>query len=119
MTAKLRAGLIGLGAMGRNHARVLQLMDGVQLVGVADPAGDVTGSLRGIPVVPTVTELIALGVDYAVVCAPTGFHEAVGLELAAAGVHALIEKPLAPSVEASRKLVAAFEGAGLVAGVGH
>jgi UDP-N-acetylglucosamine 3-dehydrogenase len=118
MTA-LRAGLVGLGAMGRNHARVLQLMDGVQLVGVADPAGDTTGSLRGIPVVSTVTELIGLGLDYAVVCAPTGFHEAVGLELAAAGVHALIEKPLAPSVEASRKLVDAFEGAGLVAGVGH
>ncbi len=119
MSAKLRAGLIGLGAMGRNHARVLSLLDGVELVGVADPAGDPTQALRGVPVVSAVAELIALGIDYAVVCAPTGLHETVGLELAAAGVSALIEKPLAPSVEASKRLVAAFEEAGLVAGVGH
>jgi len=118
-TPKLRAGLIGLGAMGRNHARVLQIIDGVDLVGVADPAGDTANVLRGIPVYATVAELIEQGIDYAVVCCPTGMHEEVGLELAAAGVHALIEKPLAPSVEASQKLLAAFESAGLVAGVGH
>jgi UDP-N-acetylglucosamine 3-dehydrogenase len=118
-TAKLRAGLIGLGAMGRNHARVLGLLDGVDLVGVADPAGDVHGAVRGVPVVNSVQDLIALGIDYAVVCAPTAYHEEVGLELARNGVSALIEKPLAPSVEASRRLVDAFETAGLVAGVGH
>ncbi|SCG78763.1 Gfo/Idh/MocA family protein [Micromonospora humi] len=115
---KLRAGLIGLGAMGRNHARVLSNLDGVELVGVVDPAGDVTGTLRA-PVVPEVSDLIALGVDYAVVACPTALHEKVGLELAANGVCALIEKPLAQSVEAATKLVEAFETAGLVAGVGH
>jgi UDP-N-acetylglucosamine 3-dehydrogenase len=117
--AKLRAGLVGLGAMGRNHARVLQGLDGVELVGVADPAGDTTGALRGVPIVSTVDDLIKIGLDYAVVCAPTGMHEQVGLALAAAGVAALIEKPLAPSVDASRRLVDAFETAGLAAGVGH
>ncbi|MCZ7438617.1 Gfo/Idh/MocA family oxidoreductase [Micromonospora sp. WMMC241] len=116
--SKLRAGLIGLGAMGRNHARVLSNLDGVELVGVVDPAGDVTGTLRA-PVVPEVSDLIALGVDYAVVACPTALHEKVGLELAANGVCALIEKPLAQSVEAATKLVEAFEAAGLVAGVGH
>jgi UDP-N-acetylglucosamine 3-dehydrogenase len=119
MSTKLRAGLIGLGAMGRNHARVLSILDGVELVGVADPAGDPTQALHGVPVVSTVAELVALGIDYAVVCCPTGLHESVGLGLASAGVAALIEKPLAPSVEASKRLVAAFEAAGLVAGVGH
>ena len=118
-TSKLRAGLIGLGAMGRNHARVLQIVDGVELVGVAEPNGDGNNVLRGIPVVPTVADLIGLGLDYAVVCCPTGLHEEVGLQLAEAGVSALIEKPLAPSVDASRRLVEAFESAGLVAGVGH
>lgn len=117
--AKLRAGLIGLGAMGRNHARVLSGLDGVELVAVADPIGDVTGSLRGVPVVPTVADLIGLGLDYAVVACPTGLHEEVGLQLAEANVSALIEKPLAPSVEGARQLVDAFESRGLVAGVGH
>jgi predicted dehydrogenase len=117
--AKLRAGLIGLGAMGRNHARILSGLDGVELVAVVDPAGDTTGSLRGVPVVATVAELVNRGVDYAVVACPTGLHEEVGLELAEANVAALVEKPLAPSVEAARRLVDAFESRGLMAGVGH
>jgi predicted dehydrogenase len=119
MTALLRAGLIGLGAMGRNHARILSTMDGVRLVGVVDPAGDPTGACRGTPLLSTVRQLVDIGVDYAVVACPTGLHEAVGLELAAAGVHVLIEKPLAPTVSEAHRLVEAFESAGLVAGVGH
>ncbi|MFU8873792.1 Gfo/Idh/MocA family protein [Micromonospora sp. SL4-19] len=115
---KLRAGLIGLGAMGRNHARVLSNLDGVELVGIVDPAGDTTGTLRA-PVVPALGDLLAMGIDYAVVACPTALHEQVGLELAANGVCALIEKPLAQSVEAATRLVDAFEAAGLVAGVGH
>ena len=46
---RLRAGLIGLGAMGRNHARVLSGLDGVELVGVVDPAGDKNGCGAGRP----------------------------------------------------------------------
>ncbi|WP_406085068.1 Gfo/Idh/MocA family oxidoreductase [Micromonospora zamorensis] len=115
---KLRAGLIGLGAMGRNHARVLSNLDGVELVAVVDPAGDTTGTLRA-PVVAELGDLLAMGIDYAVVACPTALHERVGLELAANGVCALIEKPLAQSVETATRLVEAFESAGLVAGVGH
>ncbi|GLY95609.1 Gfo/Idh/MocA family oxidoreductase [Actinoplanes sp. NBRC 103695] len=114
----LRAGLIGLGAMGRNHARVLNLLDGVQLVGIMDPAPGATGP-AGVPVVPDLDQLLALHLDYAVVACPTALHEEVGLRLAAAGVHALIEKPLAPSVVSAGKLADAFEQAGLVGAVGH
>jgi predicted dehydrogenase len=114
----LRAGLIGLGAMGRNHARILSKLDGVRLVGVLDPAGDQDDNVR-VPVVPTIEELLAMGLDYAVVACPTALHEEVGLRLAEAGVCALIEKPLAQSVAAARRLLAAFESRGLVAGVGH
>lgn len=114
----LRAGLIGLGAMGRNHARILSKLDGVELVGVVDPAGDTTGTLT-VPVLSTVAELLELRLDYAVVACPTALHEQVGLELAEAGVCALIEKPLAQSVASATRLVEAFESRGLVAGVGH
>ena len=114
----LRAGLIGLGAMGRNHARVLNLLDGVDLVAIMDPAPNAAGP-AGVPVVSDLEQLLAKNIDYAVVACPTGLHEEIGLRLAEAGVHALIEKPLAPSVEAAAKLADAFEKAGLVGAVGH
>ncbi|MEV5831066.1 Gfo/Idh/MocA family oxidoreductase [Spirillospora sp. NPDC052242] len=113
----LRAGLVGLGVMGRNHARVLGSMDGVELAGIVDPRGG--AAPNGVPLLDSLDGLLELGVDYAVVACPTALHEEVGLRLAEAGVAALIEKPLADSVEAAGRLVAAFESRGLVAGVGH
>jgi UDP-N-acetylglucosamine 3-dehydrogenase len=117
--SRLRAGLIGLGAMGRNHARVLSGLDDVDFVGVVEPAGDPHGLAHGATVLGTVADLIQAGVDYAVVACPTALHEQVGLQLAEAGVSALVEKPLAHTVEAATRLVKAFESRGLVAGVGH
>ena len=97
--ANLRAGLLGLGMMGRNHARVLASLDGVDLVGIADPTGGVAGAApHGVPVVGTLEELLALGIDYAMVSTPTQYHRDTALALAAAGVHALIEKPLTTDV---------------------
>ena len=115
----LRAGLVGLGMMGRHHARVLAGLDGVELVGMADAQGDAHGVAGGRPVLPSVEELLRLGLDYCVVAVPTGLHEDVGLELAAAGVHALIEKPLAQDIPSARKLAEAFAGSGLIGAVGH
>lgn len=115
----LRAGLIGLGAMGRNHARVLSELDGVELAGVLEPAGSPGRAARGAPVVRDLPALVALGLDYAVVACPTALHEEIGVRLAEAGICALIEKPLADSVEAAARLVAAFEERDLVAAVGH
>ncbi|SDR78457.1 Gfo/Idh/MocA family protein [Actinopolymorpha singaporensis] len=115
----LRAGLLGLGMMGRHHARVLRSLDGVELVAVADPGGDPHGVAGGLDVLPDVEKLVTAGIDLCVVAVPTAFHEEVGLVLAAAGVHALVEKPLASTVEGAEKLAAAFEAQGLVGCVGH
>ncbi len=119
MTATLRAGLVGLGKMGRNHARVLASLDGVQLVGVADPQPAPHPSAVAAPVVANVDELLSLGVDYCVVAVPTALHEPVAVALAEAGVHALIEKPLAPDSQAARRMVRLFADRGLIGGVGH
>ena len=115
----LRAGLVGLGAMGRHHARVLRALDGVELIAGVDPGGDPHGALGGIPVLADVDALLELRPDYVVVACPTAFHEEVGLRLAEAGVPALIEKPLAHDVPAARRVVEAFESRGLLAAVGH
>lgn len=119
MTAELRAGLIGLGMMGRNHARVLRSLEGVTLVGIADPAGDVHRIARDTPVVPDLDSLLALGIDYAMVSAPTAFHLQTALALAEAGVHALIEKPLTVDLASARAITDAFRRAGLIGAVGH
>ncbi len=91
--ANLRAGLIGLGMMGRHHARVLASLDGVELVAIADPTGGVPGAAPvAVPVVDSLDALLALGIDYAMVATPTQHHLETALALAAGGVHALIEK---------------------------
>ena len=117
--ANLRAGLIGLGSMGRHHARNLRSIDGVDLVAVADPAGDPHGVADTLQVLPNIEALIEQKLDYVVVATPTVYHEEIGLALAEAGVHALIEKPLAKDTGAARRLADAFAAKGLVGATGH
>jgi len=115
----LRVGLVGIGAMGRHHARVLRELDGVELAGIADEAGDRYGAAGGVPVVTSVDELIGLGLDMAVIAVPTAMHEPIALEFAKAGVHTFVEKPIAVDAEAGQRMVDAFASAGLVGAVGH
>ena len=118
--ANLRAGLIGIGSMGKNHARNLKAIDGVDLVAVADASGkDPFGVADGMPVLPDIDALLDNNLDYVVVAAPTAYHEEIGLKIAEAGAHALIEKPLAASTQAARTLAEAFASKGLIGAVGH
>ncbi|MBC9936597.1 MULTISPECIES: Gfo/Idh/MocA family protein [unclassified Leucobacter] len=115
----IRLGIIGLGMMGRHHARVARDIEGVELVAVADAMGDPHGVAGNLPLLHSVHELIEFGIDAAVAVVPTQFHEEVGLALAKAGVHTLIEKPIAHSIAAGERLAAAFDQNGLVGTVGH
>lgn len=115
----LRAGLLGLGVMGRNHARVLSELDGVDFVGVFDPASNVPDHVHDQPVVHDLDAFLELGLDYAVVAAPTIYHLDMGTRLADAGVHALIEKPVATTAEEAAALRDLFAAQGLIGGVGH
>lgn len=117
--AKLKAGLIGLGMMGRHHARVLASLDGVELVAVADPGGDQYGVAGDRALMSTLAELIGAGIDYCTVAVPTRFHEEVALELADAGIHALIEKPITHDYGSAARVAEAFEARSLIGGVGH
>lgn len=115
----IKYGLIGLGMMGRHHARVIREVEGIDLIAVADAMGDPHGVAGETPMFDSVQGLIDAGVDAVVVAVPTKFHEEVGLALAEAGVHALIEKPVAHELQAAERLVSAFDAAGKVAAVGH
>ncbi|MGO1738034.1 MAG: Gfo/Idh/MocA family protein [Actinomycetaceae bacterium] len=115
----LRVGLIGLGSMGRHHARVIRETEGMDLVAVADPGGDRFGVAGGLEVGSDVESLIAAGIDAAMVAVPTVYHEEVALRLAEAGVHTMVEKPIAHDVPAGRRVAQAFEDAGLTGAVGY
>ena len=115
--ANLRAGLLGMGVMGRHHARVLSTLEDVELVGIVETAP--VGSATPAEVFSSIDALLKRGIDYCVVAVPTALHEEAGLQLAAAGVHALVEKPLAVNPDAAIRLTEAFEGQGLVGAVGH
>jgi len=117
--AELRAGLIGVGMMGRHHARVLRELPGVELVAIADPGGDPHGVAGDLEVLPDVESMIAVGLDLAVVAIPTRFHYDAVMKLAEAGVHTLVEKPIAQTVDQGREMTEAFASRGLVGAVGH
>ena len=117
--AVLRAGLLGLGMMGRHHARILRDLEGVELVAVADPGGDPHRAAPGFEVLPDIDALIAAKLDLAVVAVPTRFHAEAALALADAGVHTLVEKPIAEDLATGHRMAEAFRSRGLVGVVGH
>jgi UDP-N-acetylglucosamine 3-dehydrogenase len=105
--------------MGQHHARVLSALDGVDFVGIADPACESPPLLSSADLFSDIDALLDQGIDMCVVAAPTNMHEPLGLRLADAGVHTLIEKPLAVDEVGAHRLAAAFQEAGLVGAVGH
>jgi hypothetical protein len=120
--APLRIGVVGVGVMGSNHARVLAEIPGVDLVGVLDPdAGrrEQVAAATGCRAFATLDELLAAGIDAATIAAPTHLHEEIALGCIGRGVHVLVEKPIASSVEEGRAIIAAARRAGVSLMVGH
>lgn len=114
----LRVGLVGLGSMGRNHARVLINMPETELVGIVDPAAT-ENTHHGIPLVAGLDSLVRLGLDYCVVVTPTATHMDVASFFADNDVPCLIEKPLALTSQEAREISDRFETRGVPAAVGH
>src|SRR5579872_2758378 len=118
----LRVGVIGVGVMGSNHARVFTGLPGAELVAVADPdrkQAEFVARTLGCAAVATVDELLNLKIDAVTIAAPTHLHRDLALAAIARGVHVLVEKPIASNVEEGRAIVAAAERAGVTLMVGH
>lgn len=116
----MRAAVIGVGHLGRHHARILAAMPGVSLAAVVDidtarAAG--IAQEHGTVALGGVRELT--GIDVAVVAVPTESHAAIALPLLASGIHTLIEKPIAQTVQEADRLIAAARQSGVVLAVGH
>lgn len=118
----LRGAVIGLGMMGRHHARILQQHAALALAGAVDPGGDIHRAIGDQDLLHrSIAELLAgrAKPDFAVIATPTDEHAGAAAELVAAGVPVLVEKPLAGSVVAAQELIDAVTAAGVPAAVGH
>ncbi|HET9904827.1 MAG TPA: Gfo/Idh/MocA family oxidoreductase [Xanthobacteraceae bacterium] len=118
----LRVGVVGVGVMGSNHARVLAELPGVRLVGIADPnrkQAEFIGTALNCAPVDDLTQLLALGVDAVSIAAPTHLHHPLALQAIREGVHVLVEKPIGSTPDEGREIVAAARRAGVTLMVGH
>src|SRR6187401_3165357 len=118
----LRVGVVGVGVMGSNHARVFAGLPGTELVGVADPdrkQADFVARTLGCIAVADVNELLERDVDAITIAAPTHLHRDIALTCIARGVHVMVEKPIASSVEEGREIINVARRAGVTLMVGH
>src|SRR5262247_841672 len=118
----LRVGVVGVGVMGSNHARVFAGLPGTELVGIADPdwkQAEFVARTLGCAAVADVDELLEREVDAITIAAPTHFHRDIALNCIAHGVHVMVEKPIASSVEEGREIINVARRAGVTLMVGH
>ncbi|HEY4439444.1 MAG TPA: Gfo/Idh/MocA family oxidoreductase [Candidatus Elarobacter sp.] len=118
---KLKVAVVGFGSIGRHHARNLNAMPGVELCAVVDTSEAARADAAGLHyrTMATTGELIRAGADGAVIAVPTSEHYAVALDLLAAGIPLLVEKPIAPSIEQGAEIIDIAERRGLPLMVGY
>lgn len=119
----IRAAVIGVGTMGRHHARVYREMSGVELVAVADQSSDVSAfvaSRLGCKSYADHRELLEREKPDAVsIAVPTQGHLQVACDALAAGCHVLVEKPIAATIDDAKEIVRTAAAAERVLAVGH
>jgi len=118
---KLRLAVVGVGHLGKEHARILSTMPDVELVGVVDARREQAEAiaLRCNCRPFTNHQPLLDHIDAAVIATPTIYHHAVARELLSAGIPLLIEKPIAPELSEAEELVALATARGVVLQVGH
>ncbi len=117
----IRIGVIGIGHMGQHHTRVLSRLKSVELVGVSDVSverGLETASQYRTRFFEDYNELLK-HVDAVCVAVPTRLHHAVGMAALKAGVHVLLEKPIAATINEAESLVNAAADSRCILQVGH
>jgi predicted dehydrogenase len=121
-TEPMRCGVVGVGRMGRHHARVYAQLDAVDLVGVVDRDSERCATVTeewGGQGFETVEQLIAAGVEAVTIATPTIHHLEAAQALMEAGVACLVEKPLAPTADEAAVIMEVAERCGTTLQVGH
>jgi predicted dehydrogenase len=115
-------GVIGAGLIGRKHIEIMEQEPASHLAAIADPALEAEAYARelGVPYFGDYREMLdRVRPQAAIVATPNGLHASAGMACAERGVHMLVEKPIADTVESAMRLIEAVERAGVVMLVGH
>ena len=117
----LRIAVIGVGHLGRHHARILSSLNGARLVAVVDTVVDRAAEAAAATGVRALTDFRELfgQVDAVTVAVPTELHRDVALPFLERGIGVMVEKPMARSIEEADELIAAARASGATLGVGH
>lgn len=118
---KIKVGVIGVGALGRHHARLYAQSPNAQVVGIYDvqkESAERVGAEFGLPVFND-WKILAEQCEAFSVAVPANYHAVTAIPLLEMGKHVLVEKPIAAKVEEGNAMVQAAEKAGVVFGVGH
>lgn len=119
--SKIKVGVVGVGVLGRHHARLYKQSEKAEVVGIYDvntEAAKAVGAEFDLKVYESVDELADL-CDALSVAVPATKHHETAMPLIRKNKHLLIEKPLAASIEEAREIVTEAEKRKLVLGVGH
>ncbi len=121
MSSKVKVGVIGIGVLGRHHARLYKNIENAEMMGIFDVTEEnaiKVGEEFGLPVYTDMMELVDK-CDAVSVAVPANFHHQVTIPILEKGVHVLVEKPIAVTVKEAEDMVAVAEKNNLVLGVGH
>lgn len=119
---KIRVGVIGVGAMGRHHARIYHELAEAELVGVADVNKQAAATVAAEYHTKAFTDceqLLKNDLNAVSIAVPTSLHEEIARKAAQYGVHMLIEKPLANSLESADRIIDAARRENLKLMIGH
>ena len=118
-----KAAVIGVGAMGQHHARVYNELEGVELAAVADANATTARRVAGLYKVPFYTVyqemLDAVEPDLVSIAVPTDLHYDTATAVMERGVHVLLEKPIAKTLEEAEAIVHCADQHDLRLGIGH
>ncbi|MBN2459167.1 Gfo/Idh/MocA family oxidoreductase [Candidatus Woesearchaeota archaeon] len=119
----LKAAVIGIGAMGKNHARIYSDLDGVKLVALCDSSAEHASFLAGkygCKYYADYKEMLSKEkIDLVSIAVPTSSHKAVALDCIAKKINCLIEKPIAPTLKEAEQIIRAARASKVKLTVGH
>ena len=121
MSGRTRLGVVGVGALGFHHARILSQTPAIEMVGVHDSRPErlaEVGAQLGVAMFADMREL-AGKCDAVVVAVPTTYHERVAVAVLEEGAHVLVEKPIAPDIASADRMLEAARSADRLIQIGH